>query len=205
MNPWTRSMEGGALLALLAIVSLAGCQQPYMSAQAQEEAASAHSQIIGDRAPDFTLKDQDDKDVALTKLRGQWVVLYFYPQDDTPGCTCEATEFTSLLGSLRNMNAKVYGISADSSSSHRAFIQGYKLGLNLLSDPDHKVMTEYGAWVQASLGEKKYWRVIRTTMIIDPQGVIRYHWPEVIPKGHAERVRQRLAQLQAQPSKGSAG
>jgi peroxiredoxin Q/BCP len=136
--------------------------------------------------------------VTLSGLRGQWVVLYFYPQDDTPGCTCEATEFTSLLAKFRQMNAQVYGISADSSASHKLFITYYNLGLNLLSDPDHAVMKRYGAWVEAALGDKAYERVIRSTLIIDPKGIVRYHWPEVIPQGHADRVRQRLEQLQAQ-------
>ena len=178
---------------------LAGCQdKPWKSEAKQEEAASKHSQIIGSPAPDFTLPDQNDKPVTLSALKGQWVVLYFYPQDDTPGCTCEATEFTTALASFGQMNARVYGISGNSPASHRAFITAYKLKIDLLSDgPDHKVMREYGAWVDASLGEKTYGRVIRTTMIIDPNGVIRYHWPEVVPNGHAERVRQKLAQLQA--------
>lgn len=181
--------------AAVATCFLMGCANP---AAIQEEAASKRSPITGSMAPDFTLKDQNDKPVTLSQIRGQWVVLYFYPKDDTPGCTCEATEFTKTLESFRHMNAKVYGISPDSPASHRAFIAGYKLQLDLLSDPDHKVMSEYGAWVQASLGEKQYGRVIRSTMIIDPKGVIRYHWPEVIPNGHADRVRQKLAELQAQ-------
>jgi peroxiredoxin Q/BCP len=178
---------------------LAGCLDPaFKSPAKQEEAASKHSQAVNNPAPDFTLLDQNGTQVTLSSLKGQWVVLYFYPQDDTPGCTCEATEFTSLLGSFRQMNARIYGISGDSPSSHQQFIKAYKLGLDLLSDPGHKVMREYGAWVDASLGQETYSRVIRTTMIIDPNGIIRYHWPEVVPDGHADRVRQKLAQLQAQ-------
>ena len=190
-----------ALMAAMILLScvLTGCPGPAFKSEAkQEEAASERSQAVNSPAPDFTLSDQNGGPVTLSKLQGQWVVLYFYPQDDTPGCTCEATEFTSLLERFKNMNALVYGISGDSPSSHRAFIGAYKLGLNLLSDADHKVMRQYGAWVDASLGDKTYGRVIRTTMIIDPRGVIRYHWPEVVPNGHADRVRQKLAQLQAQ-------
>lgn len=184
------------LVAAVLASSLGGCVS--LSA-VHEEAASARSPIIGSPAPDFTLEDQNGNAVTLSGLRGQWLVLYFYPKDDTPGCTCEATEFTKLLGQLRQMKAKVYGISADSPRSHALFIGHYRLGLDLLSDPDHKVMTRYGAWVTASLGDKPYERVIRSTLIIDPEGTIRYHWPEVIPQGHAERVRQKLAQLQARP------
>ncbi len=178
---------------------LAGCgDPPYKSPANQEEAASRHSQAIGKPAPDFTLPDQYDKPVTLSGLKGQWVVLYFYPQDDTPGCTCEATEFTAALVSFREMDAKIYGISGDPPGAHQQFIKAYKLGIDLLSDPDHKVMRQYGAWVDAALGEQTYGRVIRSTMIIDPNGVIRYHWPEVVPDGHADRVRQKLAKLQAE-------
>ena len=191
-------VAAGVGIALGLLLPLAGCQEPWTKAQLQEEAASSRSPAANRPAPDFTLKDQDGKDVTLSKLRGRWVVLYFYPQDDTPGCTCEATEFTQLLGTLRDMNAKVYGISPDPPSSHKAFIKAYKLGLDLLSDEDHKVMSAYGGWVDASLGDTRYGRVIRSTMCIDPKGTIRYHWPEVIPHGHAQRVREKLAQLQAQ-------
>jgi peroxiredoxin Q/BCP len=178
---------------------LAGCgDPPFKSPANQEEAASKHSQAVNNPAPDFTLLDQNGKPVSLGGLKGEWVVLYFYPQDDTPGCTCEATEFTSALAGFGRMNAKIYGISGDTPGSHQQFIKAYKLGLDLLSDPDHKVMRQYGAWVDASLGDKTYGRVIRSTMIIDPNGVIRYHWPEVVPDGHADRVRQKLAQLQAE-------
>lgn len=163
-----------------------------------EEAAASRSPIVNRPAPDFTLLNQDDKPVTLSQLRGKWIVLYFYPQDDTPGCACQATEFTQLLTQMHNMNAEVYGISTDSTESHRLFIKKYDLRLNLLSDPNHKVMEAYGAWVQTALGDRTYGRVIRSTMIIDPNGIVRQHWMEVIPEGHAERVREKLAQIQAQ-------
>jgi thioredoxin-dependent peroxiredoxin len=192
-----RMAAAGGMLALLAAgCFLAGCTN---LAAVHEEAAAARSPITGLPAPDFALKDQDSRRVTLSGLRGQWVVLYFYPKDDTPGCTCEATEFTGLLARFRQMNAQVYGISADTPTSHKLFIAYYNLGLNLLSDPDHAVMKSYGAWVAAALGDKAYERVIRSTFIIDPQGIVRYHWPEVIPQGHADRVRQKLEQLQAAP------
>jgi thioredoxin-dependent peroxiredoxin len=184
-----------ALMAVTVLALLAGCQD---AAKIQEEAASARSQIIGSPAPDFTLKDQNGTDVTLSKLRGQWVVLYFYPKDDTPGCTCEATEFTKDIRQFHNLNAKVYGVSADSVNTHKLFVEKFNLGIDLLSDPDHKVMKSYGAWVETYLGQQKSERAIRSTVIVDPQGVIRYHWPEVIPTGHAARVKERLQQLQAQ-------
>ncbi len=170
------------------------------SPKMMEEAASARSPIIGKKAPDFSLPDQNGEAVALSNLKGQWVVLYFYPKDDTPGCTCEATEFTKILADLHGMKAKVYGISDDSAAAHKVFIEKYRLGLSLLSDRDHKVMSNYGAWVTARLGDFEYQRVIRSTMIIGPQGYVRYHWPEVIPEGHAKRVSEKLADLQKQPA-----
>lgn len=185
----------------------AGCQdvpgEPvYKQARVQEEAASMKSPSVGMPAPDFTLPDQDNKPVSLHDLRGKWVVLYFYPQDDTPGCTCEATEFTDILGGLKGMNARVLAISGDAPEVHRIFVDRFKLGIDLLSDPKHEAMRQYGAWVDAQIGDKTYQRVIRSTFLIDPHGVIRYHWPEVIPKGHAERVREKLAMLQAAPAGG---
>lgn len=161
-----------------------------------EEAAATGSPAVGQEAPDFNLMDQNDNPVRLRDLRGKWVVLYFYPKDDTPGCIREATDFTKLLFQLKNMNAVVYGVSEDSTASHRQFIEKHSLALPLLSDPDHKVMKEYGAWVTTNVAGKTLGRAIRTTFLIGPDGVIRYHWPEVIPQGHAERVREKLAELQ---------
>ena len=179
---------------------LAGCEPDLTNDPAQagimEEAASSRSEIIGQTAPQFSLADQDSQIVRLSDLRGKWLVLYFYPADDTPGCTCQATEFTELLSDFCQMDAQIFGVSTDSIDSHRYFIEKYDLKLNLLSDPDHAVMQQYGAWVASRLGEQEYGRVIRTTLIIDPEGVIRHHWPEVIPVGHAERVRDKLEDLQ---------
>ena len=161
-----------------------------------ESAASELSPVVGKPAPDFTLMDQRKKPVTLSKLRDKWVVLYFYPKDDTPGCTIEAKDFTSLLSRFQEMNAEVLGISEDSVQSHCDFIAKYGIELTLLSDPDHKVMERYGAWVRSSLGDFRYGRAIRTTMIVDPAGVIRHYSPEVIAQGHAERVLKKLALLQ---------
>ena len=123
-------------------------------------------------------------------------MLYFYPKDDTPGCTIEAKDFTELLSRFREMNADVLGISEDSVQSHCDFIAKYGVELTLLSDPDHTVMERYGAWVGSSLGDLRYGRAIRTTMIVDPTGIIRRYWPEVIAQGHAERVLKKLVELQ---------
>jgi len=186
------------ILPLLA----AGCDNsspdsgPFKSSD-MEQAASRTSPVIGKQAPDFTLPDQNSKPVALTGLKGKWVVLYFYPKDDTPGCTCQATEFTSLLQQFTDMGAVVLGVSPDSPDSHGFFIDKYNLDLTLLSDPDRKVMQQYGAWISSTLGTEAYYRIIRCTYLIGPDGVIRHHWPEVIPRGHAERVRQELIKAKA--------
>jgi peroxiredoxin Q/BCP len=204
------------LLTIAGLISAVGCEagsftssgnrmtrQQMESAANQENAASADSPIIHKKAPDFTLMDQNNQPVTLSQLAGKWVVLYFYPKSDTPGCTCEATDFSKLIKSLRNMNAEVYGISEDSVATHKVFIEKYNLGLNLLSDPNHEMMERYGAWVTARLGDETYGRMVRTTMIIDPEGIIRFHWPEVIPTGHAERVRDKVKQLHAEQNQAS--
>ena len=178
----------------MVLAALTGCEQEFTPSD-METAAAERSRAVGKPAPGFSLPDQNNKPVALSDLRGKWVVLYFYPKDDTPGCACQATEFTKLLTDFRGMDAVIYGVSEDSPASHRRFIGKYDLGIDLLSDPDHRMMTAYGAWVRAGLGEDRQGRVIRSTYIIGPDGIIRAHYPEVIPAGHAERVRRRLVEL----------
>lgn len=165
-----------------------------------EEAAASQSPLKGIEAPLFTLMNNEDKPVALKDLRGKWTILYFYPKDDTPGCTCQATEFTDILRRFHMLNAQVYGISPDNPSSHRFFIAKYKLNLPLLSDDGHKVMKQYGSYVPFKVGAIEGHRVIRSTFLIDPKGKVAYHWPEVIPEGHAARVRDKLAAIQKQGS-----
>jgi thioredoxin-dependent peroxiredoxin len=149
----------------------------------------------GKKAPAFTLPDQDGTKVKLADLAGQWVVLYFYPKDDTPGCTVEACDFTSGLGGFEKLDATVLGCSADSAESHRKFIAKYKLKLRLLSDADHAVMEKYGAWGEKNNYGKKTLGIIRSTALIDPEGKVAYHWPTVKAAGHAEKVREKLAEL----------
>lgn len=150
---------------------------------------------IGNKAPAFTLADQNGKKLALSGLSGQWVALYFYPKDDTPGCTKEACEFTSALKDFEKLGACVVGISPDSPDSHLKFIRKHRLKLRLLSDPDHKVITKYGAWGTKSMYGRSFEGVIRSTVLVDPAGRIAAHWPKVKPAGHAEQVRQKLEEL----------
>ncbi len=152
---------------------------------------------VGHKVPAFKLLDQDESTVSLSDLKGQWVVLYFYPKDDTPGCTTEACEFTEGISDFKNLNAVVFGCSPDSSEKHREFIAKHDLGVRLLSDPDHKMMEAYGAWGEKNMYGRVTVGVIRSTVIIDPKGCVAHHWKRVKSKGHALKVRERLEQLQA--------
>jgi peroxiredoxin Q/BCP len=151
----------------------------------------------GKKAPAFTLLDQDDKQVSLSDFKGKWVVLYFYPKDDTPGCTTQACEFTDGIEDFVGLNAVVLGCSPDPPEKHRKFIAKHDLGVRLLSDPDHEAMEAYGAWGEKNMYGRVTVGVIRSTVIIDPEGVVAHRWKRVNAKGHAEKVRERLAQLQA--------
>jgi len=149
----------------------------------------------GKPAPAFQLPDQDGKKRKLSEFRGQWVVLYFYPKDDTPGCTVEACEFTEGVRGFAKLDAVVLGCSADSPESHRKFIAKYGLKITLLSDPEHEAMKAYGAWGEKVLYGRKMIGVIRSTVIVDPKGNVAHHWKKVKAKGHAESVRATLEAL----------
>jgi thioredoxin-dependent peroxiredoxin len=150
---------------------------------------------VGKAAPAFALADHTGVTVTLADLTGQWVVLYFYPKDDTPGCTVEACELSAGLAGFVRLRATVLGCSRDSAESHRKFIAKHHLKVRLLSDPDHVVMEKYGAWGEKRNYGKKTLGVIRSTVLIDPQGRVAYHWPTVRAAGHAEQVRAKLAEL----------
>lgn len=152
---------------------------------------------IGSPAPPFTLKDQDDSAVSLAGLAGRWVVLYFYPRDNTPGCTTEACEFSEQLNQFQDLDAVVLGCSPDSPASHRRFIEKHDLKLRLLSDPDGQMMTSYGAWGEKTMYGRTTQGVIRSTVVIDPEGKVAAHWPKVRAAGHAATVRETLAELRS--------
>ncbi len=159
------------------------------------------SWLVGSPAPDFSLQNESDTTVRLRDASGRWVVLYFYPKDDTPGCTVEGRDFTSLLDSFTDAGAQVYGVSADSPESHRAFRAKCGLTVSLLSDSDHTMMTAYGACeIGAGPDGAPRHRIIRSTVIIDPAGTIRAHWPGVSVQGHAAEVFERLQALQSSGS-----
>jgi thioredoxin-dependent peroxiredoxin len=146
----------------------------------------------GQPAPDFTLKDQDGKPVTLSSLRGQWVVLYFYPKDDTPGCTKEACSFRDNLVALQQLRAAVLGVSVDSVASHKAFADKFNLTFPILSDHAHAVCRLYGT-LTSYMGVTV---AARSTVLIDPQGVIRKLFPDVQPTDHALQIHAALHALQ---------
>lgn len=150
---------------------------------------------VGDKAPAFSLKDQDGETVKLSDFKGRWVVLYFYPKDDTPGCTIEACDFTAGIKDFEKLDAVVLGCSPDSPEMHRKFIAKYKLKIALLSDPGHEVLERYGAWGEKNLYGKISLGVIRSTVLIDPAQKVAHHYRKVSAKGHAEAVRAKLKEL----------
>jgi len=151
---------------------------------------------VGDAAPDFCLSAVEGEEICINSFRGKWVVLYFYPRDNTSGCTQEAVDFTNALGALHALGAEVLGISRDSLESHRKFDEKHGLKLKLLSDPDHKVMDAYGIWALKKMyGQEKY-GVVRSTFLIDPDGLIAHIWRSVKVKGHVEAVVKNLEKLQ---------
>jgi len=148
----------------------------------------------GTTAPDFTLQTDDGGEVTLSDYRGKKVVLYFYPKDDTPGCTAEACSFRDDYAQILAAGAVVLGVSPDDIKSHGRFKVKYRLPFALLSDPDHRVAEMYGAWGERRMYGKSYMGIIRSTFIIDEQGTIVRVFPQVTPKGHSQEVLAALAE-----------
>jgi len=143
---------------------------------------------VGTKAPAFTLTNQDGDKVSLKDFAGQRVVLYFYPADDTPGCTKEACQFNDELATFAKAGVTVLGVSPDDATKHSTFIAKYELRFTLLSDPEKKVMTNYGAFGEKMLYGKKVMGVIRSTFLIGPTGTIEQAWYGVRADGHAAKV-----------------
>lgn len=153
---------------------------------------------IGDKAPEFCLPNQDDVEICLRDLRGKWIVLYFYPKDSTPGCTTEACEFTEAAPDYNNLNAIIIGVSADSTKKHRSFIEKQELGITLLSDESTDMLQEYGVWQLKKNYGKEYMGIVRTTLIINPEGVIEAIWDKVKVENHVSTVKTELEKLKLQ-------
>jgi peroxiredoxin Q/BCP len=150
---------------------------------------------VGDRAPAFTLPDQSGEPVKLSDFKGKAVVLYFYPKDDTPGCTREACSFRDEHSALVKAGAVVLGVSPDSTASHQKFAGKFKLPFPLLADTDHTVSEKYGAWGEKSLYGRKFMGITRSTFLIGKDGNVARVWPKVKVDGHVDEVQKALAEL----------
>lgn len=150
---------------------------------------------IGQLAPQFTAPNRDGDQLSLQDFNGQWLALYFYPKDNTPGCTTEAIEFSTKLPEFQLLNAQIIGISTDSIASHGKFIDKYQLGIILLSDPEHEIAEQYGVWQLKKFMGKEYLGIVRSTFIIDPTGNIAHIWSNVRVKNHADNVLTELKKL----------
>jgi peroxiredoxin Q/BCP len=151
---------------------------------------------IGQPAPDFSTPDQNNNLLNLADIN-QWIVLYFYPKDNTPGCTTEAQDFTELSPEFTTVGAKIIGVSPDSATSHCKFIDKHNLSITLLTDPEHQLIEAYGAWRLKKFMGKEYMGVARSTFLISPNKSIAYAWPNVKTKGHAEAVLKKIKELAA--------
>lgn len=143
---------------------------------------------IGDIAPDFTMPDADMEMFKLSRLRGKTVVLYFYPKDDTPGCTVEAIEFSDLEEEFSKFNAIVIGVSKDDCITHASFRDKHGLSIKLVSDEEGKVCEKYGVWQEKEKDGVRKMGILRSTFIIDPEGKINYCQYGVVAKGHAHEI-----------------
>jgi len=150
---------------------------------------------IGNAAPAFTLETDTGETLSLKDLKGQKVVLYFYPKDDTSGCTTEACEFRDIMPRFAKDSAVVLGVSPDSVKSHQKFKQKYELPFTLLADTEKTVAEAYGVWKEKSMYGRKYMGVERTTFLIDAKGILRQVFDKVKPAGHADAVAEALAAI----------
>ena len=150
---------------------------------------------IGLEAPDFCLPNQDGEEVCLHDFEEGWIILYFYPKDNTKGCTLEAIDFTLNKKEFEDMGAIVLGVSPDSVKSHKGFCQKHDLSITLLSDTKHTVLEKYGLWQLKKMYGREFYGVVRSTFLIDPMGKIAYVWRKVRVGGHVEAVKEKLLKL----------
>ena len=148
---------------------------------------------VGDKAPDFKGIDQNGKSISLEDYKGKKVILYFYPKDDTSGCTKEACGFRDGFAAFKKRGAVILGVSPDSVKSHDKFVKKYSLPFTLLADEDKKIVEAYGVWGQKTFWGRKYMGVYRVTFLIGPDGRIKKIWPDVKPEEHPQEVLEALA------------
>lgn len=151
---------------------------------------------VGTQVEDFCLPNQDEEEICLRDLKGKWIVLYFYPKDNTPGCTTEACDFTAALPDFTDLDAIVLGVSPDSPEKHRKFIEKKELGITLLADEEKELCNQFGIWQLKKFMGKEYMGVVRSTFIIDPDGKIAANWTKVKVKEHVDAVKAKLQELQ---------
>ena len=152
---------------------------------------------VGTKAPEFCLPNQDDEEICLRDIKGKWIVLYFYPKDNTPGCTTQACDFTAAQPDFSALDAIILGVSPDSTEKHRKFIDKKELGITLLADEEKEVCNLYKVWQLKKFMGKEYMGVVRSTFIINPEGNIAAVWTKVRVKEHANIVKAKLEELQA--------
>ncbi|TDT71956.1 peroxiredoxin Q/BCP [Hypnocyclicus thermotrophus] len=148
-----------------------------------------------EKAKDFKLLNQNGETRKLSDYKGKWIVLYFYPRDNTPGCTLEAKDFTSLKSEFEKEEAIIIGISKDSVKKHKNFVEKHDLKIELLSDEDLKVLKDYGVWQLKKIYGKESYGIVRSTFLINPEFEIVFKWEKVKTKGHAETVLEKLKEL----------
>lgn len=151
----------------------------------------------GDKAPAFTLADQNGLEHSLSEARGKWVLIYFYPKDDTPGCTKEACTLRDAFPAFKKLDARVYGVSVDSEKSHGKFVEKYQLPFVLLADTDKTMVEAYGVWGKKKFMGREYMGTNRMSFLIDPQGKIAKIYEKVKPETHADEVLADLKALRA--------
>lgn len=151
---------------------------------------------IGDMISDFCLPNQDEEEICFRDIKGRWAVIYFYPKDNTPGCTTEACDFTSALPNFTSMEAIILGVSPDSPRKHRNFIEKKDLKITLLSDESKELCKSFGVWQLKKNYGREYMGVVRSTFLIAPDGTLAYKWEKVKVKGHVDEVKEKLKELQ---------
>ncbi len=151
---------------------------------------------IGNVVENFCLPNQDEEEICFRDIKGRWIVLYFYPKDNTPGCTTEACDFTDNLENFDELSSIILGVSPDSPKKHRNFINKKNLKITLLADEDKELAKQFGIWRPKKLFGREYLGVVRSTFIINPNGVVAYKWEKVKVKGHVEEVKEKLKELQ---------
>jgi len=151
---------------------------------------------IGDTVPEFCLPNQDEEEICFRDIKGKWIVLYFYPKDNTPGCTTEACDFTDALPDFEDLDAIVLGVSPDSPEKHRKFIEKKELKITLLADEEKELCNLFGIWQLKKFMGKEYMGVVRSTFILDPKGKVSAVWTKVRVKEHVPAVKEKLEALQ---------